>query len=147
MIVSVCPRWKSVLLTMLFSLLMLCRAAAQSAPFDIVITKGRIIDGTGSPWFSGDIGIRGGRIAAIGDLALAKRTRTIDAHGQVVAPGFIDMLGQSELTILVDPRLPSKIYQGITTEITGEGESVAPMNDTIRRSGKSGFELLGIQPD
>jgi dihydroorotase/N-acyl-D-amino-acid deacylase len=65
----------------------------------------------------------------------------------VVAPGFIDMLGQSELTILVDPRLPSKIYQGITTEITGEGESVAPMNDAIRRSDKKGFDLLGIQPD
>ena len=147
MIVSVCPRWKSVLLTMLFSLLMLCRADAQSARFDIVITNGRIIDGTGSPWFSGDLGIRGGRIAAIGNLAAAKRTRTIDARGQVVAPGFIDMLGQSELTILVDPRVPSKIYQGITTEITGEGESVAPSNEAVRRSGKKGFDLLGIQPD
>lgn len=126
---------------------MLSHASAQSAPFDIVITNGRVIDGTGSPWFSGDIGIRGGKIAAIGNLTAAKRTRTIDAHGQVVAPGFIDMLGQSELTILVDPRLPSKIYQGITTEITGEGESVAPMNDAIRRSGKKGFDLLGIQPD
>ena len=52
-----------------------------------------------------------------------QRTRTIDVHGMVVAPGFIDMLGQSELTILVSPRLPSKIYQGITTEITGEGDS------------------------
>jgi len=132
---------------MLFSLLMLCRADAQSARFDIVITNGRIIDGTGSPWFSGDLGIRGGRIAAIGNLAAAKRTRTIDARGQVVAPGFIDMLGQSELTILVDPRVPSKIYQGITTEITGEGESVAPSNEAVRRSGKKGFDLLGIQPD
>ena len=147
MIVSACGRWKFALLTMLFPLLMLSRAAAQSAPFDIVVTNGRIIDGTGSPWFSGDIGIRGGKIAAIGNLAGAKRTRTIDAHGQVVAPGFIDMLGQSELTILVDPRVPSKIYQGITTEITGEGESVAPMNDAIRLSGKKGFDLLGIQPD
>jgi len=132
---------------MLFSLLMLCRADAQSARFDIVITNGRIIDGTSSPWFSGDLGIRGGKIAAIGNLAAAKRTRTIDARGQVVAPGFIDMLGQSELTILVDPRVPSKIYQGITTEITGEGESVAPSNEAVRRSGKKGFELLGIQPD
>jgi N-acyl-D-amino-acid deacylase len=132
---------------MLFPLLMLSRAAAQSGSFDIVITNGRIIDGTGSPWFSGDIGIREGKIAAIGNLIAANRTRTIDAHGQVVAPGFIDMLGQSELTILVDPRLPSKIYQGITTEITGEGESVAPMNEAIRLSGKKGFDLLGIQPD
>jgi len=110
----------SVLLTSLFWLLILPCASAQSAAFDIVITHGRIIDGTGSPWYSGDLGIRGGKIAEIGNLAAAARARTIDAHGQVVAPGFIDMLGQSELTILVDPRLPSKIYQGITTEITGE---------------------------
>lgn len=139
--------WEFALLSILCSLLMLSRVTAQSAPFDIVITNGRIIDGTGSPWFSGDLGIRGGRIAAIGNLTAAKRTRTIDARGQVVTPGFIDMLGQSELTILVDPRLPSKIYQGITTEITGEGESVAPLNEAIRRSGKKGFDLLGIQPD
>ena len=137
----------SVLLTLFFSLAVLSDAVAQPAPFDIVITHGRIIDGTGSPWYSGDIGIRGGKIAEIGNLAAAARTRTIDAHGQVVAPGFIDMLGQSELTILVDPRLPSKIYQGITTEITGEGESVAPLNDAIRRSSKKQFDLLGIQPD
>ena len=135
------------ILVLLISLLILPRATAQSAPFDIVIAHGRIIDGTGSPWFSGDIGIRGGKIAAIGNLATAPRTRTIGAHGQVVAPGFIDMLGQSELTILVDPRLPSKIYQGITTEITGEGESIAPINEAIHRSGKRQFELLGIQPD
>jgi len=128
-------------------LVVLSRSIAQSPPFDIVITRGWIIDGTGSPWYSADIGIRGGRIAAIGNLTAARRTRSIDAHGQVVAPGFIDMLGQSELTILVDPRLPSKIYQGITTEITGEGESVAPMNDAIRRSGKRQLDLLGIQAD
>src|ERR1700736_4312603 len=91
-------------------------AGATSQDFEIVITNGRIIDGTGSPWYSGDIGIRDGRIKAIGNLSAATRTRTIDAQGKVVAPGFIDMLGQSEMTILVDPRLPSKIYRGITTE-------------------------------
>src|SRR5712671_4800536 len=101
---------------------------AQSAvpTFDLVITNGHIIDGTGSPWYSGDLGIRDGKIAAIGNLSAAPRKRTIDAAGKVVAPGFIDMLGQSELTILVDPHLPSKIYQGITSEITGEGNSIAP---------------------
>lgn len=140
-------RRASVLLVFLVSLLMLRRSSAQSASFDMVITHGRIIDGTGSPWYSGDLGIRGGKIAAIGNLASAARTRTIDARGRVVTPGFMDMLGQSELTILVDPRLPSKIYQGITTEITGEGDSVAPLNDAIRRSGKKQFDLLGIQPD
>ncbi|HKS71994.1 MAG TPA: hypothetical protein VJQ82_02280, partial [Terriglobales bacterium] len=79
---------------------------AQSSPFDLVITNGHIIDGTGSPWYSGDVGIRNGKIAAIGNLTTSPRNRTIDAHGDVVAPGFIDMLGQSEMTILVDPRLP-----------------------------------------
>ena len=133
--------------TLLLLPLILPRAAAQSPAYDIVITNGHILDGTGSPWFSGDVGIRAGRIVAIGNLTAAARARTIDAHGQVVAPGFIDMLGQSELTILVDPRLPSKIYQGITTEITGEGESVAPLNESIRRSSQKELDLLGIKAD
>jgi N-acyl-D-amino-acid deacylase len=124
------------------------RAQEKSpAAYDIVITNGRIIDGTGSPWYSGDIGIRDGRIAAIGNLAAAQRARTIDAHAMVVAPGFIDMLGQSELTILVDPRLPSKIFQGITTEITGEGSSVAPLNDALIRYGHEIFDYYSIAPD
>src|SRR5260370_33098336 len=100
-------------------------AQAPNPAFDLVITNGHIIDGSGSPWYSGDVGIRGGKIANIGNLSGDARTRTIDAQGKVVAPGFIDMLGQSEMTILVDPRLPSKIYQGITTEINGEGGSAA----------------------
>ena len=123
------------------------RAQGGSPAFDLVITNGHIVDGTGSPWYSGDLGIRGGKIAAIGNLADAPRTRTIDAAGKVVAPGFIDMLGQSELTILVDPRLPSKIFQGITTEITGEGSSIAPLNDAIIESGRSGYEHYNITPD
>ena len=103
-------------------ILLVVSLSAQTPPaFDLVIINGHIIDGTGSPWYSGDVGIRDGRIAAIGNLAAAPRKHTIDAAGKVVAPGFIDMLGQSEMTILVDPHLPSKIYQGITTEITGEG--------------------------
>ena len=64
--------------------------------------------------------------------------RVIDAHGMLVTPGFIDMLGQSEITIMVDPRLPSKIYQGITTEITGEGESIAPLNDAMIKENQLG---------
>lgn len=118
-----------------------------SAPFDIVITHGRIIDGTGSPWYSGDVGIRDGHIAEIGVLDRAPRRQTIDAHGMVVAPGFIDMLGQSELSILVDPRLPSKIYQGITTEITGEGDSVAPINARMIAADHAEYEHLKITPD
>jgi dihydroorotase/N-acyl-D-amino-acid deacylase len=122
------------------------RAQAPSS-FDIVITNGHIIDGTGSPWYSGDLGIRDGKIAAIGNLSAAQRQRTIDAAGKVVAPGFIDMLGQSELTILVDPRLPSKIYQGITSEITGEGNSIAPLNDAIIESDRVGYDHYKISPD
>jgi N-acyl-D-amino-acid deacylase len=115
-------------------LLGLASMAAGADRFDIVITNGHVIDGTGSPWYSGDVGIREGRIAAIGNLSGATRARTIDAGGKVVAPGFIDMLGQSELTILVDPCLPSKTYQGITTEVTGEGDSAGPLNDAMVQS-------------
>ena len=122
-------------------------AQSSTAPFDLVITNGHIVDGTGSPWYSGDLGIRDGKIAAIGNLAASPRKRTIDTGGKVVAPGFIDMLGQSELTILVDPRLPSKIYQGITTEITGEGGSAAPLNDAIIQTDRSGYDHYKITPD
>jgi N-acyl-D-amino-acid deacylase len=120
---------------------------AQEQPFDLVIMHGHIVDGTGSPWYSGDVGIREGKIAAIGELSGVAAKRRIDAAGKVVAPGFIDMLGQSELTILVDPRLPSKIFQGITTEITGEGNSVAPMNDAMLAAGHGGYEHYHLTPD
>jgi N-acyl-D-amino-acid deacylase len=129
------------------SRLVMAQTPAQTTDFDLVITNGHIIDGTGSPWYSGDVGIRDGRIAAIGNLAAAPRKRTIDAAGKVVAPGFIDLLGQSEMTILVDPRLPSKIYQGITTEITGEGDSIAPLTDALIQSGRSGYDHYKITPD
>ena len=121
--------------------------ASDTAPFDLVITNGHIIDGTGSPWYSGDVGITGRKITAIGNLSEQPRKRTIDAHGMVVAPGFMDMLGQSELTILVDPRLPSKIYQGITTEITGEGGSPAPLNDSIIQAEQTKYAHYQITPD
>src|SRR5207253_5917078 len=106
-----------------------------------------IMDGPGSPWYSADVGIRDGRIAAIGNLAGAPARRTIDAHGLVVAPGFIDMLGQSEFTILVNPHLPSKIFQGITTEITGEGNSIAPLNDRIVKADAATYDHFQIKAD
>ncbi|WP_348264087.1 D-aminoacylase [Telmatobacter sp. DSM 110680] len=132
---------------MLGSIALGAQEQEKQGPFDVVILHGQIIDGTGSPWYSGDVGIRDGRIAAIGDLSGAAAKQKIDAQGKVVAPGFIDMLGQSELTILVDPRLPSKIYQGITTEITGEGGSVAPLNDAMLTADHSGYAHLHITPD
>jgi N-acyl-D-amino-acid deacylase len=123
------------------------RAAPASAPFDLIIEHGHVIDGTGAPWYAADVGIRAGRIAAIGRLDQAAAKRRIDAAGRVVAPGFIDMLGQSELTLLVDPKVPSKVFQGITTEITGEGESAAPVNDAIARDSAKAYEHYGIKRD
>src|SRR5580692_9299153 len=120
---------------------------AALQPYDVVVRNGHIVDGTGSPWYAGDIGIRAGKIAAIGHLDGAPARRSIDAHGMVVAPGFIDMLGQSELTMLVDPRLPSKIFQGITTEVTGEGNSVAPVNSAMIAADRAGYEHMHLNPD
>lgn len=132
----------------LLSLLFAPAAFSQSgAGFDVIIRNGHIIDGTGSPWYAGDVGVRDGHIAAIGDLSRDSAKQIIDAHGMVVAPGFIDMLGQSELTILVDPRLPSKIYQGITTEITGEGESVAPLDSAMLAEEAPTYRHYGITAD
>jgi N-acyl-D-amino-acid deacylase len=125
-------------------------SAARDAPparFDVIIEHGHVIDGTGAPWYEADVGIRSGRIAAIGRLDRASARQRIDAAGRVVAPGFIDMLGQSELTLLVDPTVPSKIFQGITTEITGEGNSVAPVNEAVAREQAAAFQHLGIRRD
>jgi dihydroorotase/N-acyl-D-amino-acid deacylase len=123
-------------------------AAAQALPtYDLIIEHGRIVDGTGAPWFAADVGIRAGRVAAIGRLDMATAKQRINAAGRVVAPGFIDMLGQSELTLLVNPHVPSKIFQGITTEITGEGESVAPVDAAIAKEAAPKFRHYGITQD
>lgn len=130
-----------------FLLLPLSLFAQGSAPeYDLLIRNGHVIDGTGSPWYAADIAIRDGHIVAIGHLEAASAKRTIDAAGMVVAPGFIDMLGQSEFTILVNPHLPSKIYQGITTEITGEGGTAAPLTAAIRAADRATYEHFGIDP-
>src|SRR5438270_299292 len=104
---------------------------AAPLDYDIIIRHGRVVDGTGRPGFNADVAIKNDRVARIGNLSNAKATREIDARGQVVAPGFIDMLGQSEQYVLIDPRAMSKVMMGVTTEITGEGESIAPVNDRI----------------
>ena len=123
----------------------ICQAAG--ADYDLIIRNGHVIDGTGSPWYAADVAVKEGRIAVIGRLDKASATRIIDAQGQVVAPGFIDMLGQSELTLLVDPRAPSKIFQGITTEITGEGESVAPLSDAMIKANQSTYDHYRLTAD
>ena len=99
--------------------------------YDFVISAARVIDGTGAPWIYADIGIVGDSIAAIGDLQDASAGKRIDGRGLVAAPGFIDVQGQSEFNVLVDNRAASKITQGVTTEITGEGTSIAPLNERL----------------
>src|SRR3954454_4034541 len=120
-----------------------CTSAGPAAPsksatpkpgavtYDIRILHGDVIDGTGKARFRADVGIRGDAIAAIGDLSNATSTITIDAANQVVTPGFIDLLGHSEGSVLLDPRLEGKIRQGVTTEVTGEGHSPGPQNDAM----------------
>jgi len=108
-------------------------ATAPKPMLDLKIANARIIDGTGAPWFRGDVGVRGDTIVAIGDLGASTATTTIDAHDRIVAPGFIDLLGQSQQAVLVDPHLEAKVRQGVTTEVTGEGHSpgpIAPKPDT-----------------
>ncbi len=112
------------------ALALLVTAPAWAQQYDVLIRNGRLVDGSGNPWVYADVGILGDRIAFVGHAdARVTAKRTIDAKGLVVAPGFIDMLGQSEITLLIDKQAFSKLSQGITTEVTGEGESIAPQND------------------
>jgi len=115
--------------------------------FDVLIAGGRIVDGTGDPWYRGDVGIAGDRIVAIGDLSGATAKTRLDAANLVVAPGFIDMLGQSEFNILVDNRAASKITQGVTTEVTGEGSAIAPVNDRMLRAAEASYKHFGVVAD
>jgi dihydroorotase/N-acyl-D-amino-acid deacylase len=121
--------------------------ACGEAPYDVLITGGLVIDGTGAPGVHEDLAIRGDRIAARGRLDAARAVRTIDASGRVVAPGFVDLLGHSGIDLLVDPSAESKIRQGITTEITGEGRSVAPQNARTRSEYDVFAERQGIRVD
>jgi N-acyl-D-aspartate/D-glutamate deacylase len=118
-------------------------AATAAEPYDIVIKGGTIVDGTGNPWFKGDVAIRGDRIAVVGriDPNVSAR-RTIDAQGRVVAPGFIDMHSHSDRTLLEDGAAQSKIRQGVTTEVIGEGSSGGPAKgqreaERFERDGKT----------
>jgi len=125
-------------------------AAAYDAPlddYDLIIRNGHVIDGTGNPWNAADVAIKGDRIVKIGNLRDEYATHEIDASGRVVAPGFIDMLGQSEFTLLVDNRSLSKLSQGITTEITGEGMSIAPTSEKTRTSARATLEALKFTVD
>ena len=110
-------------------------AAAAGAPYDVVITNGRIVDGSGNAWFWGDVGVRGDRIARVaprGALASAPAAKRIDAHGSAITPGFIDIQAQSYQNFMTgDGRALSMVTQGITTAILGEGDTPAPVNDKL----------------
>ncbi len=110
----------------------LSSATSTFAPdYDLIIRNGTVIDGSGRPGYQADLALKTDRIVRIGNLRNAKAARVIDATKMIVAPGFIDMLGQSETYVLIDPRVMSKIMMGVTTEITGEGESIAPLNERL----------------
>jgi dihydroorotase/N-acyl-D-amino-acid deacylase len=119
--------FKSVTIFVFLSLLL--TMPPQSPQFDLLIRGGRVVDGSGRLAYTADVAIKDDRIVKIGNLSQATAARVIDARNLVIAPGFIDMLGQSETYLLIDPRANSKVMMGVTTEITGEGESIAPIND------------------
>ena len=123
--------WRAILVKWTARLLLLLTSlSALGQQYDILIRNGRVVDGTGNPWVYADLGVTGDRITLVGRAsANATAKRVIDAKGLVVAPGFIDMLEQSEWNLLIDKEAFSKVTQGITTGITGEGGSIAPQND------------------
>src|SRR5262249_23002297 len=120
---------------------------SRAARFDVLITNGRIVDGTGAPWYRGDVGIVGDRIAAVGALGDQTARLKVDATNLVVSPGFIDLLGQSEFNVLVDGRAASKVFQGVTTEVSGEGGSIAPINARMVKDGEANASHFGITQD
>lgn len=99
--------------------------------YDLIIRGGTLVDGTGAPRRAADVAIRNGTIVGVGDFARATATEVIDANGLVVAPGFIDLLGNSQSAVLIDPNLEGKVRQGVTTEVTGEGTSPAPISEAM----------------
>ena len=142
-----CSRFLALVAALLGATLLIARPSAQRPRFDLVIANGRIVDGTGAPWFRGDVGIIGDRITAIGALGGATSAGRVDATNLVVAPGFIDLLGQSEFNVLVDGRAASKVLQGVTTEVTGEGGSIAPVNDRLIHDAAANAKHFGVAQD
>ena len=123
-------------------------APSAGVEYDLVLRNGRVVDGTGRRSFAADVAVRGDRIVRVGRVpAGARARRTVDARGLVVAPGFIDMLGQSEMNVLIDPRAMSKVMQGVTTEVTGEGGSVAPLNERLIKEDEAYYRRYNLNVD
>ena len=115
--------------------------------YDVLLRGGWIVDGSGNPRHRGDVAIAGDRIARLGFLPGAEARETLDVPGLVVAPGFIDMMGQSEINVLIDNRVLSKVTQGVTTEVTGEGGSVAPLTDRLVRDDSDAMKKWHYRED
>jgi len=115
-------------------LLAACQVKAPAPEFDIILRHGTIYDGSGQQPIKADIGVRGQRITAIGDLAKAHAAREVDAAGMAVAPGFVNMLSWAPDSLYIDGRSQSDIRQGVTLEVFGEGESLGPLTDEIRKA-------------
>ncbi|MFP6750222.1 MAG: amidohydrolase family protein, partial [Pirellulaceae bacterium] len=113
-------------LLLVVTLLLGSTMSAEEPAYDLVIRNGRVIDGTGNPWFHADVAIKDGTIVALKRVLEESGRREIDAQGMVVAPGFIDMHSHSDYLLLEDGDALSKIHQGVTTEILGEGNSAGP---------------------
>ncbi len=118
-------------------------APADEPAYDLLIRNGKVVDGTGNPWFLGDVAVRGDRVVAVGRVPAGAAKREIDARGLVVAPGFIDMHSHSDYLLLEDGDAQSKIRQGVTTEVLGEGTSAGPWTGKAAGLNKSGFDTLG----
>jgi N-acyl-D-amino-acid deacylase len=116
--------------------------------YDIVITNGRLIDGTGNPWFNADIGIKGGKIVKIGKLDPKSGKRVIDAKGMAVSPGFIDLHTHTDLPALADGNVESKVRQGVTLDVIGESSTVAPLRGAVLEEYKEAAKLRsGVDVD
>ncbi|MDT7689483.1 MAG: N-acyl-D-amino-acid deacylase [Acidobacteriota bacterium] len=121
---------------------------ADVTEYDLVIRNGRVVDGTGRRSFAADVGVRGDRVVHVGRIPEGARARReINARGLVVAPGFIDMLGQSEQNVLIDPRAMSKVMMGVTTEVTGEGGSIAPTNERLIKEDEAFYHRYNLNVD
>jgi len=121
--------WRRLLLIAFLGALCSAPARGQASDFDLIFTGAHVVDGSGNPWYAGDVGVRGGVIIEIGDLSGRHAQRVIDARGLTLAPGFIDMMGGTSLPLLLDPvTAQSKLRQGVTTMMAGEGDSMAPQD-------------------
>ena len=122
--------WSRMLLLTVLAALCSASVIGQVKEFDLILTGAHVVDGSGNPWYVADVGIRDGLIAEIGHLGQREAKRVIDARGLTLAPGFIDMMGGTSLPLLLDPvTAQSKLRQGVTTMMAGEGDSMAPQDE------------------